>query len=139
MTQGRPWSYSRLSTYEDCPKQFWYSYIENMPEFKPPSPAASRGTAIHEKSEHYLLGKIHICPPEYQKVSGHVMGLKARKAIPEMKMAVNDKWEPVDYKAKDAYFRGIVDVHYIHEDTQPHPGPYRPPSASDGRRKSAPS
>jgi hypothetical protein len=88
-----------------------------MPEFKAPSPAAQRGTGIHSEGENYLLNKTFICPPSYQKVSGHLMGLKARKAIPEMKMAVNEKWEPVDYKASDAYFRGIVDVHYIHEET----------------------
>lgn len=108
----RPWSYSRLSTYEDCPKQYWYSYVENIPSFRPPSPAAERGTKIHEAGEHYLLGKLHIYPPEFQKVSTHLMGLKSKKALPEMKMAVNDKWEAVDYRAPDAYFRGVIDVHY---------------------------
>jgi len=91
--------------------------VENLPESKPQSPAAERGTKIHLEGENYLLNKTFLCPPSYQKVSAHVMGLKARRAIPEMKMAVNDKWEPVDYKAPDAYFRGIIDVHYVHEDT----------------------
>jgi len=113
---SRPWSYSRLSTYEDCPKQYQYSYVENLPGFRPPSPASERGTKIHEQGEHYLLGKIKIYPPEFQKVSGHLMMLKAKAAIPELKMAVNEKWEAVDYKAPDAYFRGIIDVHYETED-----------------------
>lgn len=112
----RPWSYSRLSTYEKCPKQFWYGYIENLPSFRPDPPAANRGKAIHTEGENYLLGKIHMYPPSYQKVASHLMGLKMNKALPEMKMAVNAQWEAVDYKAPDAYFRGIIDVHYEHDE-----------------------
>ena len=109
----RPWSYSRLSTYEDCPKSYWYSYVENMPGFRPPSPAANRGSAIHAQGEKYLLGEIKIYPPEFQKVSGHLMLLKAKKAQPELKLAVTDKWEPCDYKDPNAYLRGIIDVLYV--------------------------
>lgn len=113
----RPWSYSRISCYEDCPKQYWYSYVENMEGFRPPSVAADRGTNIHLAGEHYLLGKIKIYPPEFQKVSGHLMMLKARNAIPELKMAVDATWTACDYKAPEAYFRGIIDVHY-EQDTE---------------------
>lgn len=112
----RPWSYSRLSTYDECPKQYWYSYVENLPSSRPPSPAADRGTDIHKAGEDYLLGTLKIYPPEFQKVSGHLMGLKAHHAIPELKMASNEKWEPVDYKDPTAYFRGVIDVHYESED-----------------------
>jgi hypothetical protein len=105
-----------LSTYDKCPKQYWYNYVENVPSSKPSSPAADRGTNIHKFGEDYLLGKIMIYPPEFQKVSAHLMNLKAKHAIPELAMASNEKWEPVDYKASDAYFRGIIDVHYEAED-----------------------
>ena len=109
---SRPWSYSRLSCYEDCPKSYWYSYVEKMEGFRPPSPAASRGSEIHEQCERYLLNELKIYPPTVQKVAGHLMLLKSKKAVPEMKMAVTDKWEPCDYKAPEAYLRGIIDVHY---------------------------
>jgi CRISPR/Cas system-associated exonuclease Cas4 (RecB family) len=112
----RPWSYSRKSTYDECPKEYWYQYVENVPGFKPASPAADRGSDLHLKGEHYLKGELKIYPPEYQKVAGHLMMLKAKDAIPEMKMAVSDKWEPVDWAAPEAYFRGIIDVHYEAED-----------------------
>jgi len=109
----RPWSYSRLSTYEECPKQYWYSYVENIPGFRPQSTAANRGSAIHAQGERYLLGELKIYPPEFQRVSGHLMGLKAKKATPELKLAVTDKWEPCDYKDPNAYLRGIIDVLYL--------------------------
>lgn len=108
----RPWSYSRIKCYEECPKQYWYQYKENLPSSKPDSPAANRGTDIHLMGENYLKGEIKVYPPEFQKVSGHLMMLKAKDAIPELKMAANDKWEAVDWKDPTAYFRGIIDVHY---------------------------
>ena len=108
----RPWSYSRLSCYESCPKQFWYSYVENMPSFRPPHPAADRGTAIHLEGENYLKGVGHIYPASYQKVAGHIMGLRSVKALPEHKIAVNEAWEIVDWKDATAYYRGIIDVHW---------------------------
>lgn len=113
----RPWSHSRLSTYEECPKQYQYSYVENLPGFRPTSPAATRGSAIHAQAESYLLGKLIMYPPELQKVASHAMMLKAKKATAEQKLAITDKWEPCDYKSKDAYFRGVVDVSYVDGDT----------------------
>lgn len=109
----RPWSYSRLSTYEDCPKQYWYSYVEKMDGFRPPSPAASRGSEVHSDCEKYLLGELKMYPPSVQKVSAHLMILKAKKAQPELKLAVDDKWEPCDYKDPNAYLRGVIDVLYL--------------------------
>jgi len=106
-----------LSTYEECPKQFWYSYIEKLPGFRPPSPAADRGTEIHGKAEEYLLGKIQLYPHELQKVAAHAMGLKARHAKPEQRLAVKEDWSPTDYYDKDAYFRAIVDILYPEDRT----------------------
>jgi hypothetical protein len=108
----RPWSYSRLECYETCPKQFWYSYIEHVKGFRPPSPAAERGTNIHALGEKYLIGDLKIYPQEFQKVSGHLMGLKVKQAKPETEMAVDFAWNPVEYSDPKAYFRGIIDVHY---------------------------
>jgi len=109
----RPWSYSRLSTYEDCPKQYWYSYVENMPGFRPKSVAASRGSEIHDKAEQYLIGKLPMYPPELQKVSGHAMALKMKKPQAELKLAVDCNWAPCDYKDENAYLRGIIDILYL--------------------------
>jgi hypothetical protein len=112
----RPWSYSRKSTYEDCPKQFWFSYVEGIPSFRPPSPAASRGTDIHQKAEDYLNGKMAIYPKELQKVAGHAMKLKSLGAKPEGKTCVNQKWEIVEWDDPLGYYRGVLDVMYTQND-----------------------
>lgn len=108
----RPWSYSRLGTYTDCPKQFWYKYIENAPPCRPPHPAANRGTEIHNKADKYLSGELKFYPPELQKVAGHAMKLKSKQAKAEQKLAVKEDWSPCDFDDKDAYFRSIIDVLY---------------------------
>lgn len=115
----RPWSYSRLTTWEECPMQYKYYYIEKLPGSRPPSPAGSRGSEIHKKAELYLLNELKLYPPELQKVSAHAMMLKAKKAKPEVKLAVKEDWTPVDYDSPDVYFRCIIDVHY-HEETVCH-------------------
>jgi len=108
----RPWSYSRLSCYEDCPKQYWYSYVENVPGFREPSPAAERGTDIHAKAEQYLVGQLKIYPPELQKVSSHAMKLKTIGAKAEVKLGAKEDWSPCGFEDKDAMIRGIIDILY---------------------------
>jgi len=111
----RPWSYSRLSCYESCPLQYQYRYVEALPSPRPSSAAASRGSDIHELCEAYLKDELKMYPPEIQKVSSHAMMLKTKKAIPEQRLAVNDKWEPAEWDDKDVYMRGIIDVIYTED------------------------
>ena len=108
----RPWSYSRLSTWETCPKQYWYSYVEKLPGFRPPSPAADRGSELHDKADKYLKGELKLYPHEFQKVSAHLMDLKAKGVESEKKLAVKEDWSPCDYSDKETYFRAIIDVVY---------------------------
>ena len=56
------WSYSKLGTYESCPKKAYYRYIEKLPEEK--HPAAERGIKIHNLAEQYITGEIKEIPRE---------------------------------------------------------------------------
>lgn len=109
----RPWSHTRLGTYDECPRQYQYSYIERLTGFRPESPAANRGIGIHEKAEGYLLGNLPMYPPELQKVAAHTMMLKAKKAEPEKRLGVKEDWSPCDYADPDAYFRIVIDILYF--------------------------
>ena len=108
----RPWSYSRLKTYEDCPAKYKFRYVDRHVVSPRPSPAADRGSEIHEKAENYLLGNVPIYPPELQQVSGHAMLLKTHKAIPEHKIGVKSDWSISDYNDPDVYIRAIFDIVY---------------------------
>lgn len=109
---SRPWSFSRYSSYEECPRKYQYTYVDHLPSLRPDSPAASRGTEIHSLAEQYLLGTIPMYPPELQKVAAHAMLLKAKKATPEQKLAVREDWSPCAFEDADAYLRAIIDVIY---------------------------
>lgn len=106
----RPWSYSRLSCYEECPRKYQYSYVEKVPSSRPDSPAAGRGTDIHDKGEKYLKGDLKIYPPEFQKVSAHTMLLKRMGMKPEVKLAVSEDWSPRGWDDADVYMRAIIDI-----------------------------
>lgn len=47
-----PWSYSKLSTYEKCPAQAKFRYLEKRPEEK--SPAMERGNRVHAEFEEWM-------------------------------------------------------------------------------------
>jgi hypothetical protein len=47
------------------------------------------------------------------------MSLKAKKAQPEVKLAVREDWSPCEYDHPEAYLRAIIDIHYL-EDTVLH-------------------
>lgn len=49
------WSYSRLIDFEQCRYRYKLKYHDKVPEEK--SPAADRGTAIHQMAEDWVAGK----------------------------------------------------------------------------------
>lgn len=106
----RPWSYSRLTTWETCPRRYKYNYVDKLASFREMGLAASRGTEIHSKGEAYLKGDLQLYPPEFQKVSAHTMYLKTRGAKPEVKLGVKADWTPCEYSDPETYIRVIIDI-----------------------------
>ena len=72
------WSYSRLGTYESCPKKAFYKYIEQLPEKQ--HPAAERGTRIHQLAEDYIVGSIKEMPKELRLFKEAFEKIKAAAA-----------------------------------------------------------
>lgn len=84
------WSYSRLSTYEQCPQLAKYKYIDKLPE--PGSPAMERGSAIHKAAEDFLNGTIPRLPASLQFYGDEAKRVrKMRKADPES-VTVETTW-----------------------------------------------
>ncbi len=101
-------SYSQISLYERCPRQFNLRYNEQLPT--PKSQQASRGTEIHESVEQYLLGEITTPHPEISTYHPWLKELKDEGARPEQAFCFNLEWEPVDWKCETAYVRGYIDA-----------------------------
>lgn len=114
VTMPTRWSYSSLSTYEDCPRKWKYGYIEKI-EGKP-SAAMARGSRLHQHCEDYLKGTIGVIPWELTKVARALDQLKGFGAKSEETWLVNSLWEPVE-DPDQAWVKSIIDVHYLESST----------------------
>lgn len=114
-------SWSRLSDYQQCPLKFRLKYIDKVFKFDDKSPHLIRGSNIHEGLETYVI----------KCIAGQKSGVKMMSQLPEVRntvplidrimqqypdvqpeaqVAVNDRYQMVDWFSKDAYWRAIIDL-----------------------------
>jgi hypothetical protein len=103
------WSYSSLSTYEECPAKWKYEYIDGIRP--PPSPAMERGTMLHTMCELVLNGESDT-PTELEPIGRLLTRLKANQAKPEKAWRLDNQWKPVD---SGSWLIGIIDVHFFRD------------------------
>ena len=84
------WSYSRYSSYKQCPAKFNYAYIDKLPE--PKGKALLRGAAIHEMAEKYLKGTTRLLPPELKAFGDDFKRLRAKRKKDPASVIVEDNW-----------------------------------------------
>ena len=104
------WSYSSLTTYEECPAKWKYSYIDNLPD--PPSPAMERGTRLHKLCETVLTQDVET-PSELMNIARVLERLRVNSAQSEKAWRLDSKWKPVSEKS---WVLGIIDVHFMKDD-----------------------
>jgi CRISPR/Cas system-associated exonuclease Cas4 (RecB family) len=106
------WSYSRLGTYESCPKKAYYRYIEKIPEEQ--HPAAERGIKIHNLAEQYIKGELEEMPKElylfYEGFEQLREDYKKGDVCVEEKWAFNLSWEKTNWDGEDTWGRYIIDA-----------------------------
>ena len=59
------WSYSALKVFEECPYRSYIQRVKKVPE--PSSPAADRGSHIHQEAEDYVKGELGELPDSLKK------------------------------------------------------------------------
>ncbi len=106
------WSYSAISTYEGCPAQYKYSYLDKLPSGS--SPAAARGTRIHSLCESYVKGELPHIPNDMRKIGLQLEDMRQRQASTEAVWLLDREWKPTDNSG--AWIKGIVDIHYVDRD-----------------------
>jgi RecB family exonuclease len=130
MSQVMPLSFSRLSTFEQCPAQFDYLYVSKRVQ-SISNEAADYGDRVHKTLEAY--GR---CKTEEERVVmratesleekqtlgtwGDLVDMvlsKPGEKYFEHQMAVNRQLQPVDWFAKDVWIRSIADVLVVNGDT----------------------
>lgn len=109
------WSYSRLSVYRKCPRQFKYKFIDKLAE--PKSDAMERGNELHLTLQRFIEGRTKAIPAAMKKTLGtayaHLALLRKMKAKCELEWAVDKDWKPVSWFDKQTWFRAKLDAFYV--------------------------
>lgn len=84
------WSFSRYSTYKQCPLKLKLTAIDKLKE--PPNPAMARGAAIHVLAEDYIKGKGRTMPPELKLFTDLFKMLRKQYKKATNGMVVEDNW-----------------------------------------------
>jgi hypothetical protein len=105
-----PFSYSALTSFEQCPKAFLetkilkkYSFIETE--------ALTYGKETHKSFENRILNKTPL-PAHLQFCESIIAGLEAAgyTLFAEIDIAITRDFKPTGYWSKDAWFRGSIDM-----------------------------
>ena len=110
------WSFSRWVLYEKCARKAYYKFIRKLPD--PMGPAVERGGLIHKKAEDYIRKTIKAVPVELKPVEKMLKELRSVGASPELELAVDKDWKPVEWYAPNAWGRAKIDTAVMFNDGQ---------------------
>lgn len=119
MKRIEAWSYSRLSTFEQCRLRAKLAFIDKIPEPERPLPpgktehANDRGTRIHDAAERFVRGGIELIP-ELKTFSEEFHKLRELYATGKVSLegewAVDKDWNPVAWMSSTAWGRIKLDA-----------------------------
>lgn len=103
------WSYSKIKNFETCPKRYWH-YDVSKDVKEPEGEALQYGNAVHAALAAALLGEP--LPNHFKNLQSWVDRITQRdgRILTEQKLAIDSEFEPCDWFAKTAWYRGIADV-----------------------------
>jgi hypothetical protein len=107
------WSFSKLKSFETCPKQFYHlTVLKEYPQEE--TEAMLYGTAMHKAAEDYIKSDTPL-DPRFDYVKDALDELKEIRGVKlcEKKMGLTKELKPCGFYDKKAWFRGIVDLAII--------------------------
>lgn len=116
MAKHMPWSYTALSTFEQCPKKYYELRVAKR--FKDTlSKEAELGVKIHKAVENYARG-VGAYPAEVESAKPLVDRLLDTHGarLVEQKLGVTYDFKPTEFFGRDVWYRGVVDFAIIGED-----------------------
>ena len=105
-----PWSYSRIKSFEQCPKQFYH--LKVVKDYKEPiSFAMNYGNEFHRAAEEYVRDDKEL-PRKFLFAKDALDVLNAKKGdkLCEHRMGLTEKLDPCGFRAEGVWWRGIVDL-----------------------------
>lgn len=135
-----PWSASKVQMALRCAREFYYRYVDKVPEIEV-MPDARIGKAIHLSLERVLqgtplrkalaAGRGELANeyeqarfdsigtgirPFLDRVSGFRQRRSLQRQMVEFNLAVREDFTATKFYAGDAYYRGVFDVGFIYDD-----------------------
>ena len=117
MAKRFAWSYSALTGYETCPKQYYHLRVKKDIQ-EAPNPAMLEGGAVHKALELRVgTGKpLPLNLKHHEKLCSKFASAPGQVLV-ERKLALNEKLEETTYFASDVWVRGVFDVAVMYGDT----------------------
>jgi RecB family exonuclease len=117
MSKAAPWSFSRIKAFEQCPKQFYHEKVLKQYPFIQ-TEAMIYGNQFHKACEDYI-GKGEPLPERFMYIKDALDKLNQRKGVKicEQRLGVTANLEPCTFGARNVWFRGIVDLAILDEDS----------------------
>jgi len=111
----RCWSFSSLSTFFNCPRQYQLRYVTNAIPYEE-TEATIYGTRVHEALERYGRDGTPV-PEDCEKFTKYVDKMKSLPGTVffEHEMALTRNLEPCGFNDPEAWCRGVIDVAVIGE------------------------
>lgn len=109
------WTYSRLESFETCPKKFYHLNVAKD-YYDPPTEATKWGERVHKAME----DRITIGTPlpegmgQWESLADKIATLPGEKYA-EIKLAIDRGFQPTDWKS--AWSRGIADLLVTYKNT----------------------
>lgn len=104
------WSFSSLTKYETCPRQYYVVKVLKA-VVEPPTVHTEWGVKVHEALEYRVRDKTPL-PKDLQQFE-HVAAQfddKRGRVFTELEMALTRNLTPTEWAATDCWYRGIIDV-----------------------------
>lgn len=112
------WSYSALTRYESCPKQYYHINVaKDVKDEYGDSEAGAEGNAIHlALFRRITKGSPLPLPLRYLEPLAAKFAATPGEKHGELKLALTRDFEPTDFFASDVYLRSIVDLAIVRHD-----------------------
>lgn len=117
MTKPFAWSFSALDTYEVCHKKYYHLKVAK--DFKDSdNDAAKDGKFIHQAMYERVINGVALPVQlrQHEKTAAKFADAVGEKTG-EMKLALNQAFEPRDFFARDVWVRAVLDLLIVRGDT----------------------
>jgi len=116
MAKQTAWSFSRLKSYETCPKKFWHTSVQkDFVEVQ--SDAGNYGTEVHKAIQQRLANdkKLPLHMTHLEPIIARFAEAPGTKYV-EQQLALNGDVEPTGWFDNDVWCRAIIDLAIVNGD-----------------------